>query len=94
MDYIPGTFRNTFRVVSLGLLFLSGCATSVPSEQAGRMSSTAPQVTASLNEIREVGQAAPGVKDVAFGEDDDQVWKISGGAGSRQLRTTSLPTSL
>jgi polysaccharide export outer membrane protein len=73
MDYIPGTFRNTFRVVSLGLLFLAGCAASVPSEEAGRVSSTAPQVTASLNGAREVGQAAPGVKDVALGEDDAQV---------------------
>ena len=72
LDYIPGTSGNTFRVVSLGLLLLSGCATSAPSEQAGRVSSTAPPVTASLNEVREVGQAAPGVKDVAFGEDDDQ----------------------
>ena len=72
LDYIPGTSGNTFRVVSLGLLLLSGCATSAPSEQAGRVSSTAPPVTASLNGDREVGQAAPGVQDVALGEDDDQ----------------------
>lgn len=73
MGDIPGTSRNTFRVVSLGLLFLTGCATSVPSEQAGRVSSMAPQVTASLNGDREVRQAAPGVNDVALGEDDTQV---------------------
>jgi protein involved in polysaccharide export with SLBB domain len=72
LDYIPGTSGKTFRVVSFGLLLLSGCATSAPSEQAGRVFSTAPPVTASLNEVREVGQAEPGVKDVAFGEDDDQ----------------------
>ena len=37
------------------------------------MSPTAPQVTASLNGAREVAQVAPGVKDVALGEDDAQV---------------------
>jgi polysaccharide biosynthesis/export protein len=65
---ISGTFRNAFLVGFLGLLPLAGCATSVPSEQAGQVSSlsTTPQVTASSSRASETEQAPSTVRDVSL----------------------------
>jgi protein involved in polysaccharide export with SLBB domain len=84
---ISGTFRNAFLVGLLGLLLLAGCATSVPSEQAGQVSSsTTPQVTASSNRASETEQAPSTVRDVALEEDGSQVlqnlWRNRTGATS------------
>lgn len=87
MDYIPRLLCNTLCAASLGALFLAGCATSVPPDQAGRVSPTTPQVsssisqppstdpqaTAGLNGPREVGKTEVEAKDVIAGEDDSQV---------------------
>lgn len=72
MNSIPGTFRTRFRVVSLGLLFLAGCATSVPSGQAERMPYAASDVNTGSKKLREVAQVTPVVENVAPGEDDAQ----------------------
>ena len=45
MDYMPRLLCNALCAASIGALFLAGCASSVPPDQAGRVSPAAPQVS-------------------------------------------------
>ncbi len=72
MTYVLERFRSRFRMVCLTFLFLAGCATTVPSEQVGRVAPAAPQVSASVNGAREVEPPPPAVQDAALGEDNSQ----------------------
>jgi polysaccharide biosynthesis/export protein len=79
MNHIPGTVRKAFRAISLGLLFLAGCASTVPSEHAERVSSSTPLVTAPLKGAQEIAQKVPEPGTAALADDDSQIldnlWK-------------------